>query len=233
MIYAFVPARSGSTRLPHKNIKKLAGLPLIGWSLHAAMESKLVDKVIFSSDSTQYIDIAKSLCKWVDKELLIDRRSETHSQNKSKIFDYLKSELLEKFDFQDEDMLVQLLPTCPLRRPEHIDAAIELAMTNTCGVFTACEYDFHVSFAFSGSEKGQWEPLLADSPMVTGNTQSQNQKVYLHPNGSINCLPISLLREGCSSIYEGCRYYKMDKIYSVDIDDLYDFKRAEAILTSK
>ena len=60
MNIAVVTARSGSKGIPHKNIKKLGGIPLIGWTLTAVSKAKLVDKIIFSSDSEEYFEIAKS-----------------------------------------------------------------------------------------------------------------------------------------------------------------------------
>jgi CMP-N,N'-diacetyllegionaminic acid synthase len=50
-LIAIVPARSGSKRLPDKNIKKLAGKPLVVWTLEACIDCDFVDKVIFSTDS--------------------------------------------------------------------------------------------------------------------------------------------------------------------------------------
>ena len=229
MNYAFIPARSGSSRLKNKNILEFNGIPLFGWTLKAAMDSKLIDKVIFSSDSDNYIDLAYSLVKNYKKELLIDLRQKSQATNESKIFDYLKSELLQKFRFDDEDLIVQLLPTCPLRREKHIDEAVTLSSESKTGVFAACEYDFHVTFAFEPKSNGNWVPLIEDSPMVTGNTQSQSQKKYMHTNGSINCLPVSLLKKNKKSIYQGCKYYIMDRNSSIDIDDHNDFILAEII----
>lgn len=233
MIYAFVPARSGSTRLPDKNIRPLAGTPLVGWTLRAAMQSRFVDKIIFSSDSEQYISIAQDLVGAAHKELLIDHRSSDQSGAKNKIYDYLKGDLLNKFNFSDSDWIVQLLPTSPLRQPEDIDAVVELATKNNCGAFSACEYDFHISFGFYPEPDGEWKTVFPESPMLTGNTQSQNQVKALHPNGSVNCLPVWLLKEGGPSIYHGCKYYEMDRAHSVDIDDLSDFELAEALLARR
>lgn len=61
MKIALIPARSGSKRLPHKNIKLLNGHPLIAYSIVTAIESKIFDKVIVCTDSKEYADIA---CKY-------------------------------------------------------------------------------------------------------------------------------------------------------------------------
>lgn len=57
-IIGLVPARSSSQRLPHKNIKELAGHPLLAYSIRAALDSGIFSKVVVSSDSQEYIDIA-------------------------------------------------------------------------------------------------------------------------------------------------------------------------------
>ena len=59
-VYALIPARSGSKGLPDKNIMKLNDHPLLGWSIAAAKNCKLIDRVIVSTDSKEYADIALS-----------------------------------------------------------------------------------------------------------------------------------------------------------------------------
>ena len=58
-IVALIPARSGSKRVPDKNIRPLAGHPLIAYTIAAALESGIFDAVIVSTDSKRYADIAK------------------------------------------------------------------------------------------------------------------------------------------------------------------------------
>lgn len=58
-IIAIIPARGGSKGLPGKNIKILAGKPLIAWTIEAALGSKYLDKVIVSTDDKEIADISK------------------------------------------------------------------------------------------------------------------------------------------------------------------------------
>ena len=68
-IWAIIPARSGSKGLKNKNIKLLKGVPLIGYSITAAVKNKYIKKVIFSSDSNKYISIAKKFkCDFYHKK---------------------------------------------------------------------------------------------------------------------------------------------------------------------
>ena len=59
MIIAVIPARSGSKRIPHKNIKKFQGHPIIAWPIKTAIKSKIFDKIIVSTDSNKIASIAR------------------------------------------------------------------------------------------------------------------------------------------------------------------------------
>ena len=58
---AIIPARGGSKRIPHKNIKYFCGKPIIAWSIQTALSSKLFDRVIVSTDDD---DIAEIALEW-------------------------------------------------------------------------------------------------------------------------------------------------------------------------
>lgn len=59
MNVAIIPARGGSKRIPRKNIKLFNGMPMISWSIMAALESKCFDKVIVSTDDEEIADVAR------------------------------------------------------------------------------------------------------------------------------------------------------------------------------
>ena len=58
-IVALIPARSGSKRVAHKNIRRLCGHPLLAYSISSALESNIFSDVIVSTDSPRYADIAR------------------------------------------------------------------------------------------------------------------------------------------------------------------------------
>jgi CMP-N-acetylneuraminic acid synthetase len=86
-----------------------------------------------------------------------------------------------------------MLPTCPLRSIKTIKKAVNLSLT-TKKIFSVCEYDFHISFSLKIYKK-KWAAVFKNSPMLTGNTQSQSQNKYYHPNGVINCLFVKSLNQ--------------------------------------
>jgi CMP-N-acetylneuraminic acid synthetase len=56
---ALIPARSGSVRLPRKNLRDLNGRPLIAWSIEAALKSKYIDRVVVSTDDSEIAETSK------------------------------------------------------------------------------------------------------------------------------------------------------------------------------
>jgi CMP-N,N'-diacetyllegionaminic acid synthase len=231
-VICFIPARSRSSRVKNKNIRLIKNRPLIYWTVSKAIKSKQFDKIIFSSDTNEYYKI---LIKYLKKDklnyrnLVFDKRDITHSQKKSKIFDYLKFDLIKKFNFKKDDLIVQMLPTCPLRSIKSIKKAIHHSISNNKNCFSASEYDFHISFSFS-IYGNNWKPVFKNSSMITGNTQSQNQKKYYHPNGVINCLYVKSLNKNTKSIYQKASPIIIPKSESFDLDTEEDFILIKKIL---
>lgn len=231
MITAIVPARSGSKRYPGKNIRLLAGKPLFVWTLEACALADSVDKVLFSTDSQEYWDIANEYLP--GNKLELDFRTTEEAGDNIKIFDYLVASA-DKLFGDDEGRFMLCLPTMPLRTQAHVEEAIALSNDSGCSVFSAVEYDFATSFGFTIDEKGEWQPLFESSPMLTGNTRSQDQVISYHPNGAIYIRPVSDLRSGqLRTLYEGALPYIMDRFLSVDIDTEEDFKLAEYKMSSR
>jgi len=225
-LVAIVPARSGSKRLPNKNMMPLGGKPLSIWTLEAVTASPSVDEVIFSTDSPDYWDQVQGI---IDSEKLrLDLRSPEAAGDNVKIFDYLVDNGTRLFDGHEAFLLA--LPTCPFRQSVHVEGAIEMFHASGSSVFSASEYEFATTFAFEVID-GKWKTIRDDNPMCTGSTRSQDQKRTYHPNGAIYVMETSRLMDpSLTSLYDGALPYLMDRRYSQDIDDAYDFSLAEAML---
>jgi len=229
MIYSFIPARAGSTRLKDKNFLMLENKRLFEWSIDIANKSKEVDKIIFSTDSDKYINYANSI--QLSKELIIDKRSKKNSSKNIKIYDYLKNDFLKENKYlNDGDYILMLLPTQPFRKVEDISKVVELNKKTNKNIFSSRQYNFHVSFAFELLGENQYKPLFPDSPLLTGNTRSQDQVNYLHPDGSIYFLSVKSLKEkNLKSIYSEAVPFKSTSKYHIDIDDEQDFEFARGL----
>ncbi|MEI6152939.1 MAG: acylneuraminate cytidylyltransferase family protein [Deltaproteobacteria bacterium] len=122
-VVAVIPARSGSKGVVDKNIRLLAGYPLLAYSIAAAQLANSIDRVIVSTDSEKYADIARKYGAAVP----FLRPPEISSDN-STDYDFVKH--LLDWMFQDEgklpEHLIHLRPTTPLREASYIDRAIQL-----------------------------------------------------------------------------------------------------------
>ena len=120
-IVAVIPARSGSKGVVDKNIKLLAGRPLLAYSIAVALITKSIDRVIVSTDSEHYARTAREY----GAEVPFLRPPEI-SGDTSTDYEFVKH-MLDWF-LQDEgyqpEYLVHLRPSTPLREVRHIDAAI-------------------------------------------------------------------------------------------------------------
>ena len=222
MITAFIPARQGSERLPNKNMRPLAGVSLASLTVLQALELEGIDNVVFSTDSEQYADTVfrdVTTLGRPSERLSIHYRDAEQADARSKIFHVLKS--LADQSFFDAEYVALMLPTAPLRRRSTAKRVVDLARNQGQGSFTACAYDFHVSFAFSESSRGGddqlWHPLLPANPMVTGVTRSQDQIKYLHPHGGIAVVKVSQLGSQ-RTIYEGAVAVTTTRVEGLDVD---------------
>jgi len=121
-VVAVIPARSGSKGVVDKNIKLLAGYPLIAYSIAAAQLANNIDRIIVSTDSEKYASIAREY----GAEVPFLRPPEVSGDN-STDYDFVKH-LLDWMLLNEgalPEYLIHLRPTTPLREANYIDMAIK------------------------------------------------------------------------------------------------------------
>ena len=120
---SIITARSGSKRLPNKNIKVINGKPLMAWSIMASLECKRITRTFLSTDSPFYKKIGSEIgadCPWLRGKYL--SQDDTSSEDVViNILEKIGRENLEKYNG-----LILLQPTSPLRKTLDIDNAINL-----------------------------------------------------------------------------------------------------------
>ena len=126
-VIAIIPARSGSKSIIDKNIKPLSGHPLIAFSIIAAKLSKKIKRVIVSTDSEEYADIAK---KYGAEVPFI--RPDKYSKDNSTDRDFFIHAMnwFKENENTIPEYWVHLRPTTPLRVPEKIDEAISMILND-------------------------------------------------------------------------------------------------------
>jgi len=217
---AIIPARGGSKRLPNKNILELKGKPLIAWSIEAAKKSKYIDNIVVSSDSDKILDIAKKY------SVITIKRPDSLATDTASSIDVIKhvvENIKEKYDY-----IVLLQPTSPLRNEEHIDEAIEeLIKKNADAIVSVCEIDHPVEWSNVLPENLSMENFISKENLK----RSQDLPKRYRINGAIYiCKTDKFLEEKTLLLEKNIFAYVMDKKYSVDIDDEFDFKLAEVLL---
>ncbi len=122
-VLALIPARSGSKGIPHKNIRRLMGKPLLAHSIEHALKSKLITRTIVSTDSQIYVEIAREY--GAETPFL---RPPGISQDLSTDLDVFEHALkwLKKNENYIPDICVHLRPTYPLRKVEDINKVIQV-----------------------------------------------------------------------------------------------------------
>ena len=115
MNIGIIPARGGSQGVPRKNIKTMAGKPLIGWAIEAARQSKLLDDFYVSTEDDEIARIAQAL------GAKVIRRPEELATNTALMLDVLRHIVKET----NAENVVLLQPTSPQRDAKLVDACIQ------------------------------------------------------------------------------------------------------------
>jgi CMP-N-acetylneuraminic acid synthetase len=216
-VVGLIPARAGSRE---KNLWPLAGRPLLCWTIDAARESELLTRLVVSTDSDRVAAMAQSL----DVEVLARpaelARDETPSRD---VVGHALGEL------GSCDVLVLLQPTSPLRRAEHVDAAVRLLVDSDAdSVVSVVEVPHQFRpVSLMALDEGRLVPLVADAPL-----RRQDKPVVYARNGPA-VLAVRPERLG-GDLYGGdCRPYVMAAEDSVDVDDERDLRLAALYLAAR
>lgn len=225
---AVVPARGGSKRLEKKNIKLLDGKPLVQHTLEAVVKSGVFETVILSSDDEEILRVADKV-EGVTPEL----RNPALAKDTTKVLELIV-QIAERDGYDEQyDSLAYFLPTCPFRKAEHIRAGYELMSPDVDGVVSITTMEDPIQLSLSRDEDTHIidpEAILSPSPLVTGQTRSQDFKTYYRPNGGFYASWIKSIRKNKNFFKGNVKGYLMDRLHSVDIDTDLDFKWAQYLI---
>ena len=227
-ILCIIPARSGSKGLPHKNIKDYRGKPLLAWSIEQAQLCRYDMKIVVSTDSKEYADIAMKY----GAEAPFLRPSEI-SGDLSTDYECMKHsvEWLKQNQQYYPDIVLQLRPTSPLRNVEDINNAIGLFLENRenyDSLRSVIEFEKSPYKMYTLTEN----TLVPLFKKVDDIDEPYNQcrqilpKCYLH-NGYIDIFNTSILETETIS-GEKIYPYVMDKEEDLDIDTNDDLEKARS-----
>jgi len=219
---AIIPARGGSRGVPGKNIRELAGRPLVAYSIEAALESEHVDRVVVSTEDEQIAAVAREWGTEVvprPPELAADVAPTDPVLEHAVVY-------LEQLDGYHADLIVLLQPTSPLRPPGLIDACVErLLDTQADSLLTV--FQGHTFFWRRTAEglAANYDPV--HRPRRQDIPPGQR---YLLENGNVYVTRRHILMEQHSRLGGKIEWQEMRAVDSIEIDIPFDFWLAEQII---
>jgi CMP-N-acetylneuraminic acid synthetase len=218
-------ARGGSKGVPGKNIKMLAGKPLIAYTIEQALKAMLLDNYVVSTDSEEIAAVAKEY-----GATAIMRPEELAQDDTPTLPALLHALSAAESAFGEEyDIVADLRCTNPLKTSFDIDGAIlKLRNTSADAVIGVCRVEEHHPARLKRIFRDRLVDVWPEDPR--GNRQDLEPEVYIR-NGSIYVVRAVGLEEGIHiKMSENVRPWIMPEDRSVNIDTEIDFLLAEAIM---
>lgn len=222
-VLALIPARGGSKGIPGKNIRELAGKPLIAWTIEAACAARSIDRVVVSSDDPSILDVARV---W-GADVPFVRPAELARDETPGI-----DVVLHALDrLPGVDWVVLLQPTSPLRTAEDIDAAVARCRgMGAPACVSVTEAQTPPWWMFRLSREGYLCSFLPDGERPL---RRQDAPALFSLNGAIYVARADWLRQSRSFLTEETVAYVMPPERSVDIDTPLDLAMAACLLRQR
>ena len=215
-----IPARGGSKGLQDKNIRVVAGRPLIAYTIEAARRSKLLTHVIVSTEDRRISEVARAHGVEV-----LDRPVELAADDTPGVLPVLHA--LEKCPGYDYVVLLQ--PTSPLRIADDIDCALnECIQARAPACVSVCQSTEHPYWMYRLDADGRMTPLLSNPTIVA--TRRQDLPLIYTLNGAVYVARCDWLPVAKAFVTAETRAYVMPAERSHDIDTDTDLMIAEQVL---
>jgi CMP-N-acetylneuraminic acid synthetase len=220
-VLTIIPARGGSKRVPGKNKRKLCGKELIRYVIEAALDSKLSNVILVSSDDEDILQLAAGYAN-----LVCLKRPLEISGDEAPAITYVHH-ALESLK-QEFDLVAIVQPTSPFTEGKDIDATIQLLLNS--------EADSSVSVMKLDHAIHPVKLKVKEGDLLLPYMEEENGRMAAHElselyvrNGSVYVSRIDTIKEG-KIIGKVCLGYEMSRERSLDINDPIDFEFAEFII---
>jgi N-acylneuraminate cytidylyltransferase len=222
-LLAVIPARAGSKRIPRKNVRPLAGRPLIVYSIAAALDSRLFSQVVVSTDSEEIAAIARRAGAQVPFLRAADL-ADDHTPVSMATWDTLRR--LDP-DGTRYDAVAQLMPNCPMRTAADVVGSYE--------AFCAGDADAQISVCRFGWLNPWWAMRLGEggvlTPMLVERVaeRSQDQPDLVCPTGAVWWARATVLAAQQTFHVAGRTGWLLPWERALDIDTDDDWRLAEVL----
>lgn len=220
-----IPARGGSKGVLRKNIRSVAGRPLIAYTIDAANNSKSLTRFVISTEDDEIASIGRSLgCE------VIQRPNELAGDAVPMVPVVLHAfSSVEKSSGVNFEYGVILQPTAPLRTGDDIDSALRLLFDTAADSVVSVDQvsDYHPSRMY----RLENEKLVQFAPEPPGQLRQDLPPVY-HRNGAIYCFRRTLVEQEDTLLGPDTRPYVMPAEKSINIDAEFDLLLVDLVLSN-
>ena len=232
-VLAIVPARGGSKGIPRKNIRLFAGYPLLAYSIAAGLQAETVTRTIISTDDDEIAAVARES----GAQVPFMRPGELAEDNTTDlpVFRHALAWLQEHEGYRP-DVVVQLRPTSPIRPPDLVDRAVRTLSAHqdadsVRGVVPAGQNP-HKMWRVTGAG-GPMTPLLeVEGISEPYNAPRQSLPPVFWQTGHVDAIRPATILSKASMTGHAVYPLIIDPRYTVDIDNLTDWSRYEAVVQS-
>ena len=231
-VLGVIAARGGSRGVPGKNIRPMAGKPLIAWSIEQALATPEIDRLIVSTDD----EAIRAAAREAGAATPFTRPAELARAETGKfvVWQHALAECEAHYDCRF-DLFVDLDCTCPLRDPDDISNAIrrfgEARGNGADGVISICRA--RRSPYFNMVERGDGGTLLLCKNPAEPIVRRQDAPAVFDIVASIYVLDADYVRNA-GGLFDGrLEGYEMDETKSLDIDSELDFRIVEMLMNDR
>tara|TARA_B100001989_G_C24546507_1_gene471151 strand:+ start:1372 stop:2055 length:684 start_codon:yes stop_codon:yes gene_type:complete len=220
MKLCIIPARGGSKRIPRKNIKTFNGRPLISWSISTAINSKIFDKVIVSTDDEEIAEISKKYGAEIPF-LRPSTISGDHTPTRDVVLHSINW-------FEKKGLIIDTLcciyATAPFIKESFLKEANQILQSSdeSFYIFSATSFPFPIQRAITIDKKGYSKMINPEH----FNTRSQDLIETYHDAGQFYFAKKQTWINK-TSFFDQSKPFILPRYLVQDIDTLEDFKRAE------
>lgn len=227
-ILAVVPARSGAKSVTNKNIRDLAGKPLLAYSIESALNTSLINRVILATDSAEYAEIGKKF----GAEIPFLRPDEISGDLSTdyELFSFILGFLKESENYVPE-IVVQLRPTYPFRKAADIDKMIELLINNpeVDSVRSVTLSEVTPYKMWQMDKQGFLRPVIKQEGIESYNMPRQALPMVYIQNAAIDVTRYSTIMEGGMS-GKKILGYVMEHNFDIDTEDDFNIANKLALI---
>ncbi len=230
-VIAFIPARGGSKGIPRKNLRLLAGKPLIQYTIEAAQKSRQISEIFLSSDDDEIIHFCQSLGVETPYKRPCELAEDTTSMVET-ILHSLQWLQEERGTGKLPENLLLLQPTSPLRTSQDIDQAITIFLQQKeVSLVSVHKMTEHPCDCVVWGKESEWEYLIEPPEGATG--RQDYPQVFYTINGCIYLIKTEVfLKKKSLILKKETNFYEIIPERGIDIDEITDFHLAEAYLST-